>query len=111
MADVFASQPVKTKSGESVAVTLAIAPTTPVTGTFFQTTQPVSLATAPTTPVTGTFFQTTQPVSLATAPTTPEHPSASRTCEAIWASYAQVTRSVMMVEATQRLTSCCAPGL
>jgi hypothetical protein len=34
-----------------------------VTGTFFQTTQPVSLAVAPTTPVTGTFFQATQPVS------------------------------------------------
>jgi hypothetical protein len=29
---------------------------------------PVSLATAPTTPVTGTFFQATQPVSLATTP-------------------------------------------
>jgi hypothetical protein len=49
--------------------------TVPVTGTFFQTTQPVSLATAPTTPVTGTFFQTTQPVSFATAPTTPTQPS------------------------------------
>jgi hypothetical protein len=54
----------------------------PVTGTFFQTTQPVSLAVAPTTPVTGTFwqatqpvsgtfFQTTQPVSIATMPSTP----------------------------------------
>lgn len=45
-------------------VSLATAPTTPVTGTFWQTTQPVSLATAPTTPVTGTFFQATQPVSF-----------------------------------------------
>ena len=53
------------------AVSLATAPTTPVTGTFWQATQPVSLATAPTTPVTGTFWQTTQPVSLASAPTTP----------------------------------------
>jgi len=35
----------------------------PVTGTFFQATQPVSLASAPTTPVTGTFFQATQPIS------------------------------------------------
>ena len=51
----------------------------PVSGSFFQTTQPVSLASAPVTPVTGTFFQATQavsiaatvPVSLATAPTTP----------------------------------------
>lgn len=31
-------------------------------------TQPVSLATAPTTPVTGTFWQPTQPVSLASMP-------------------------------------------
>jgi hypothetical protein len=49
-------------------VSLAVAPTTPVTGTFFQGTQPVSLATAPTTPVTGTFFQATQPVSAAALP-------------------------------------------
>ena len=34
-----------------------------VTGTFWQTTQPVSIATMPTTPVTGTFWQATQPVS------------------------------------------------
>ena len=34
-------------------------------------TQPVSLASAPTTPVTGTFWQTTQPVSIASAPVTP----------------------------------------
>lgn len=52
-------------------VSLASAPTTPVTGTFWQATQPVSLASAPTTPVTGTFWQATQPVSLASAPTTP----------------------------------------
>ena len=37
--------------------------TQPVSGTFWQATQPVSLATAPTTPVTGTFWQATQPVS------------------------------------------------
>ena len=37
--------------------------TFPVSGTFYQATQPVSLATAPTTPVTGTFWQATQPVS------------------------------------------------
>jgi hypothetical protein len=39
-----------------------------VTGTFWQTTQPVSIASMPTTPVTGTFWQTTQPVSLTTLP-------------------------------------------
>lgn len=37
--------------------------TVPISGTFWQTTQPVSIATMPTTPVTGTFFQATQPVS------------------------------------------------
>lgn len=35
----------------------------PVSGAFYQATQPVSLASAPTTPVTGTFWQATQPVS------------------------------------------------
>ena len=45
--------------------------TLPVTGTFFQATQPVSLATAPSTPVTGTFWQSTQPVSIASMPSTP----------------------------------------
>lgn len=39
-----------------------------VTGTFWQTTQPVSIASMPTTPVTGTFWQTTQPVSAVTLP-------------------------------------------
>ncbi len=54
----------------AVPISLATAPTTPVTGTFFQATQPVSLATAPTTPVTGTFWQATQPVSFAPAAVT-----------------------------------------
>jgi hypothetical protein len=35
----------------------------PVSGTFFQATQPVSLASVPTHGVTGTFWQATQPVS------------------------------------------------
>jgi len=46
-----------------LSVDVNSAPSTAVTGTFFQTTQPVSLASAPTTPVTGTFWQATQPVS------------------------------------------------
>ena len=45
-----------------------ISGTVPVSGTFFQGTQPVSIATMPSTPVTGTFFQGTQPVSIATLP-------------------------------------------
>src|ERR1019366_1821387 len=45
--------------------------TQPVSGTFFQGTQPVSIATMPSTPVTGTFWQAPQPVSIATMPTTP----------------------------------------
>jgi len=51
----------------SVAVTnsptVSVSGNVSVTGTFWQTTQPVSIATMPTTPVTGTFWQTTQPVS------------------------------------------------
>lgn len=42
--------------------------TQPVSGTFFQVTQPVSIASMPSTPVTGTFFQATQPVSAAALP-------------------------------------------
>ncbi len=37
----------------------------PVSGTFYQATQPVSIASMPSTPVTGTFWQATQPVSIA----------------------------------------------
>lgn len=37
----------------------------PVSGAFWQATQPVSIASMPTTPVTGVFFQATQPVSIA----------------------------------------------
>ena len=56
-------------------VTIATNDSVPVTGTFWQTTQPVSgpltdtqlRATA--VPVSGTFWQATQPVSLATLPT------------------------------------------
>src|SRR3990167_2326398 len=37
--------------------------TVSVSGTFWQTTQPISIASMPITPVTGTFWQATQPVS------------------------------------------------
>lgn len=43
----------------------------PVSGTFYQATQPVSLASVPSHAVTGTFWQATQPVSIATMPSTP----------------------------------------
>lgn len=43
--------------------------TLPVSGTFWQTTQPVSIASMPITPVTGTFWQATQPVSGTVAAT------------------------------------------
>lgn len=49
-------------------VSIASMPSTPVTGTFFQATQPVSIASMPSTPVTGTFFQATQPVSSTQLP-------------------------------------------
>lgn len=42
--------------------------TVPVSGTFWQATQPVSIASMPTTAVTGTFWQATQPVSAASLP-------------------------------------------
>lgn len=48
------------------------APTTPVTGTFWQATQPVSgTFWQATQPVSGTFWQATQPVSIASMPSTP----------------------------------------
>lgn len=68
------------------SVTASISGTVPVSGTFYQATQPVSLTTLPalvagtaqigsvtasisgTVPVSGTFFQATQPVSLSTLP-------------------------------------------
>jgi len=46
-------------------VNVAAGQTIGVTGTFWQTTQPVSIASMPSTPVTGTFWQATQPVSNA----------------------------------------------
>lgn len=46
----------------------------PVSGTFWQTTQPVSIASMPSTPVTGTFWQATQPVS-GTVSNTPVAPT------------------------------------
>lgn len=64
MADVFAPQPVKTKNAGDVVVNINAGQTIAVSN--FPGVQAVSLASAPTTPVTGTFFQTTQPVSLAT---------------------------------------------
>jgi hypothetical protein len=42
--------------------------TQPVSGTFWQVTQPVSIASMPSTPVTGTFWQSTQPISAAALP-------------------------------------------
>lgn len=57
-------------NGGSITVdgTVAISGSVPVTGTFWQATQPVSLASVPSHPVTGTFWQATQPVSLASVP-------------------------------------------
>jgi hypothetical protein len=57
-------------------VSIASMPSTPVTGTFWPAIQPVSgtvsVSSFPASQaVTGTFWQTTQPVSLASAPTTP----------------------------------------
>lgn len=56
-------QVLSTDSSGNLQVEVLTAPTTAVTGTFWQTTQPVSIASMPSTPVTGTFWQTTQPIS------------------------------------------------
>lgn len=59
--------------GASLTNALPVQPGTgasfPVTGTFWQATQPVSIASMPSTPVTGTFWQATQPVSGTVAAT------------------------------------------
>jgi hypothetical protein len=60
----------------------------PVTGTFWQTTQPVSIASMPSTPVTGTFWQTTQPVSVASTLATRDLKDVSRTSIALTAEFA-----------------------
>jgi hypothetical protein len=58
-------------SKQSLDVNVANTTAIPVSGTFFQATQPVSIAStvpvsiASTVPVSGTFFQATQPVSIA----------------------------------------------
>jgi hypothetical protein len=54
---------VDVKVNPSGALAADVTGTVAVTGTFWQTTQPVSIASMPTTPVTGTFWQATQPVS------------------------------------------------
>jgi hypothetical protein len=84
-------------TGSNLHVVVDTAPTTAVTGTFFQATQPVSFSgnvtvvqptgsnlhvvvdTAPTTPVTGTFFQATQPVSGTVTTTPPANASTNIT--------------------------------
>ena len=73
--DVLSVQGVAGGTPQPVSGTLAVSnfpATQPVSGTVgvnnFPATQPVSLAVAPTTPVTGTFFQATQPVSAASLP-------------------------------------------
>ncbi len=55
-------------AGASAWLVTGAGGTFPVTGTFWQATQPVSIASMPTTPVTGTFWQATQPISAASLP-------------------------------------------
>ena len=70
--------------GASLASALPIQPGTgasfPVTGTFWQATQPVSIASS--VPVTGTFWQATQPVSSASAAAMPTLSSGTATTAA-----------------------------
>lgn len=74
-ADVSASDPLPVDVGtvpvtgtfwqatQPISGTVGISGAVAVTGSFYQATQPVSIASMPTTPVTGTFWQATQPVS------------------------------------------------
>lgn len=55
--------PVGTPAFVRISNGTAAVDTLPVSGTFWQATQPVSIASMPSTPVTGTFWQATQPVS------------------------------------------------
>jgi len=50
-------------TGTFYQTTQPISGSVSVTGSFWQSTQPVSIASMPSTPVTGTFYQTTQPIS------------------------------------------------
>ena len=71
----------------------------PVSGTFFQTTQPVSIASMPSTPVTGTFFQTTQPVSIASMPSTPVTGTFFQTTQPVSGTFWQATQPVSIAAA------------
>jgi hypothetical protein len=68
--------------------------TQPVSGTFWQATQPVSIASMPSTPVTGTFWQTTQPVSGAFWQTTQPVSIASMPSTPVTGTFWQTTQPV-----------------
>ena len=71
----------------------------PVSGTFFQATQPVSIASMPSTPVTGTFWQATQPVSAASLPL-PSGASTETTLAAVNGKFAALATRVLDNEAS-----------
>ena len=86
-------------SGNPLPVTLGLTDTqlrasaVPVSGAFFQATQPVSIASMPTTPVTGTFWQATQPVSASSLPL-PAGASTEATLAAVQALLSTLTGTV-----------------
>jgi hypothetical protein len=65
--DVITVQGIASGTPQPISGTVSVTGTVPVSGTFFQTTQPVSgsvtATVSGTVPVSGTFYQTTQPVS------------------------------------------------
>lgn len=98
----------------------------PVTGTFFQGTQPVSIASMPTTPVTGsfwqatqpvsgTFWQATQPVSIASMPSTPVTGTFWQTTQPVSLASTTITGSVAVTgsffQATQPVSIAALPAL
>lgn len=84
-----------TGNGYLASLVAALTNPLPVSGTFWQATQPVSVATMPITPVTGTFWQATQPVSAAALPL----PSGAAT------SAEQVTTNASLSSIDSKLTS------
>lgn len=100
---LLAKVPTLTLVGSALKVDNS-AVTQPVSGTFWQTTQPVSIATMPTTPVTGTFWQTTQPVSGTVAVSNASIPVTQATASLLNATVAQGTANTAANAWTTKLT-------
>jgi predicted ThiF/HesA family dinucleotide-utilizing enzyme len=97
-------------TANSLAVNIASDQTVPVSGAFYQATQPVSLASVPThgvtgtfwqatQPVSGTFWQATQPVSIASMPSTPVTGAFYQATQPVSGTFWQATQPVSLASA------------